>query len=108
MLHFFYFFYILITFKSYDYMVRKMKFKNKRIDLLNIKNKVINNYLNISISLEKDNKVLITNYNKINSISNEEIIIDNILINGNNLIIETLDDYEIIIKGLLKEVIILE
>lgn len=97
-----------MSFKSYDYMVRKMKFKNKRIDLLNIKNKVINNYLNISISLEKDNKVLITNYNKINSISNEEIIIDNILINGNNLIIETLDDYEIIIKGLLKEVIILE
>ena len=97
-----------MSFKSYDYMVRKMKFKNKKIDLLNIKNKVINNYLNISISLEKDNKVLITNYNKINSISNEEIIIDNILINGNNLIIETLDDYEIIIKGLLKEVIILE
>ena len=58
--------------------------------------KVINKDIEIYI---KDNLIHIKNYNKVIDISNNKIELKDVVINGTNLIISKLDEYELCIKG---------
>ena len=64
--------------------------------------KVINKDIEIYI---KDNLIHIKNYNKVIDISNNKIELKDVVINGTNLIISKLDEYELCIKGKLKGII---
>ena len=64
--------------------------------------KVINKDIEIYI---KDNLIHIKNYNKVIDISNNKIELEDAVINGTNLIISKLDEYELCIKGKFKGII---
>lgn len=64
--------------------------------------KVINKNIEIYI---KDNLIHIKNYNKVIDISNNKIELKDVVINGTNLIISKLDEYELCIKGKFKGII---
>ena len=64
--------------------------------------KVINKDIEIYI---KDNLIHIKNYNKVIDISNYKIELKDAVINGTNLIISKLDEYELCIKGKFKGII---
>ena len=64
--------------------------------------KVINKDIEIYI---KDNLIHIKNYNKVIDISNNKIELKDVVINGTNLIISKLDEYELCIKGKFKVII---
>lgn len=64
--------------------------------------KVINKDIEIYI---KDNLIHIKNYNKVIDISNNKIELKDAVINGTNLIISKLDEYELCIKGKFKGII---
>ena len=64
--------------------------------------KVINKDIEIYI---KDNLIHIKNYNKVIDISNNKIELKDVVINGTNLIISKLDEYELCIKGKFKGII---
>lgn len=64
--------------------------------------KVINKDIEIYI---KDNHIHIKNYNKVIDISNNKIELKDVVINGTNLIISKLDEYELCIKGKFKGII---
>lgn len=85
----------------------KFNLKKQRSNIKNITNDVINNYLNIEIIFNVNNEIVIKNYNEIILIDSKVIIIDNIQINGVDLFIESLDEYQIMIRGTLKEVKVL-
>lgn len=70
-----------------------------------INNQIIENYLKITIKYNDLNEVFIDNYNVINEISDKRVIIDNILLKGDNLKVISLDDFRIIINGIINEVI---
>ena len=53
----------------------------------------------------KDNLIHIKNYNKVIDISNNKIELKDVVINGTNLIISKLDEYELCIKGKFKGII---
>jgi hypothetical protein len=61
--------------------------------------RVINKDIEIYI---KDNLIHIINYNKVIDISNNKIELKDVVINGTNLIISKLDEYELCIKGKFK------
>ena len=64
--------------------------------------KVINKDIEIYI---KDNLIHIKNYNKVIDISNNKIELKDVVINGTNLIISKLDEYELCIKVKFKGII---
>lgn len=64
--------------------------------------KVINKDIEIYI---KDNLIHIKNYNRVIDISNNKIELKDVVINGTNLIISKLDEYELCIKGKFKGII---
>ena len=64
--------------------------------------KVINKDIEIYI---KDNLIHIKNYSKVIDISNNKIELKDVVINGTNLIISKLDEYELYIKGKFKGII---
>ena len=64
--------------------------------------KVINKDIEIYI---KYNLIHIKNYNKVIDISNNKIELKDVVINGTNLIISKLDEYELCIKGKFKGII---
>ena len=64
--------------------------------------KVINKDIEIYI---KDNLIHINIYNKVIDISNNKIELKDVVINGTNLIISKLDEYELCIKGKFKGII---
>ena len=64
--------------------------------------KVTNKDIEIYI---KDNLIHIKNYNKVIDISNNKIELKDVVINGTNLIISKLDEYELCIKGKFKGII---
>ncbi len=64
--------------------------------------KVINKDIEIYI---KDNLIHIKNYSKVIDISNNKIELKDVVINGTNLIISKLDEYELCIKGKFKGII---
>lgn len=64
--------------------------------------KVINKDIEIYI---KDNLIHIKNYNRVIDISNNKIELKDVVINGSNLIISKLDEYELCIKGKFKGII---
>ena len=64
--------------------------------------KIINKDIEIYI---KDNLIHIKNYNKVIDISNNKIELKDVVINGTNLIISKLDEYELCIKGKFKGII---
>lgn len=64
--------------------------------------KVINKDIEIYI---KDNLIHIKNYNKVIDISNNKIELKDVVINGSDLIISKLDEYELCIKGKFKGII---
>lgn len=64
--------------------------------------KVINKDIEIYI---KDNLIHIKNYNRVIDISNNKIELKDVVINGSDLIISKLDEYELCIKGKFKGII---
>ncbi len=64
--------------------------------------KVINKDIEIYI---KNNLIHIKNYNRVIDISNNKIELKDVVINGSNLIISKLDEYELCIKGKFKGII---
>ena len=58
------------------------------------------------VSLYNNEKVVIENYNNIHEIDNNYIIIDNYKIEGSNLKIKQIEEYFIIIIGLINKIII--
>lgn len=58
------------------------------------------------VSLYNNEKVVIENYNNIHDIENNYIIIDNYKIEGLNLKIKQIEEYFIIIIGLINNIII--
>lgn len=64
--------------------------------------KVINKDIEIYI---KNNLIHIKNYNKVIDISYNKIELKDVVINGNNLIICKLDEYELCIKGKFKGIV---
>lgn len=69
-------------------MVNSMKNKDSKITIFN------------------NNKVVIENYNNLIDINDNIIIIDNYEVNGNNLQIKEINDYLIIIIGIIHNIII--
>lgn len=83
--------------------------KNKLKNSINIyQNKITDNYLQVELYFDIKHRIIIKNYCEIKKIEDNNIIIDNIEILGNNLLIVSLDDYQVHIQGILKEVIYLE
>lgn len=83
--------------------------KNKLKNSINIyQNKITDNYLQVELYFDIKHRIIIKNYCEIKKIEDNNIIIDNIEILGNNLLIVSLDDYQVHIHGILKEVIYLE
>ena len=64
--------------------------------------KVINKDIEIYI---KNNLIHIKNYNRVIDISNNKIELKDVVINGSDLIISKLDEYELCIKGKFKGII---
>lgn len=58
------------------------------------------------VSLYNNEKVVIENYNNIHDIDNNYIIIDNYKIEGSDLKIKQIEEYFIIIMGLINNIII--
>lgn len=56
------------------------------------------------ITLNSNNKLIIENYHNIIDLSNEYIIVDNYNITGINLKIKEMDEYYIIIDGVIKTI----
>lgn len=56
------------------------------------------------ITLNSNNKLIIENYHNIIDLSNEYIIVDNYNIIGINLKIKEMDEYYIIIDGVIKTI----
>lgn len=69
-------------------------------------NKLIPELNMIKMTLWKNNKMIIENYQKLEDIDDEKIKIDDYLIKGNFLKIEELDQFKIKIYGEIKEIII--
>ena len=78
------------------------------ISNMNNLNHIFDNYLKVIWEVSDKETIKIINYNKISCISDEKITIDFINIIGNNLIVTSLNDLEIIITGKVKEVIHIE
>lgn len=64
--------------------------------------KVINKDIEIYI---KNNLIHIKNYNRVIDICNNKIELKDVVINGSDLIISKLDEYELCIKGKFKGII---
>ncbi len=77
----------------------KIKYELFRIFFILFNMRVINKDIEIYI---KDNLIHIINYNKVIDISNNKIELKDVVINGTNLIISKLDEYELCIKGKFK------
>ena len=82
--------------------INKIKYELFRIFFILFNMKVINKDIEIYI---KDNLIHIKNYNKVIDISNNKIELKDVVINGTNLIISKLDEYELCIKGKFKGII---
>jgi len=59
---------------------------------------------NTKLSIYNNTKIVIENYNKIVDLNDNKIIIDNYIINGSNLKIPNIDEYYIIVTGLINSV----
>lgn len=60
----------------------------------------------LKITIFNNNKIIIENYNNLIDIKETLIIIDNYKINGENLQIKEIDDYLIIIYGIINNIYI--
>lgn len=58
----------------------------------------------LKITIFNNNKIIIENYNNLIDIKETLIIIDNYKINGENLQIKEIDDYLIIIYGIINNI----
>lgn len=58
----------------------------------------------LKITIFNNNKIIIENYNNLIDIKETSIIIDNYKINGKNLQIKEIDDYLIIIYGIINNI----
>lgn len=58
----------------------------------------------LKITIFNNNKIIIENYNNLIDIKEISIIIDNYKINGKNLQIKEIDDYLIIIYGIINNI----
>ena len=65
----------------------------------NIKNNILDDYQKITLIFNDYDQIIIDNYQVIFEISEKRIVVDMININGKDLKIVTLDDYQIKIKG---------
>lgn len=73
--------------------------------MVNIVNK---NKNNIKLSIYNNTKIVIENYNNIIDLNDNKIIIDNYNIIGTNLKIPSIDEYYIIITGLINNINIVD
>ena len=71
-------------------------------------NIVKKNKNNIKLSIYNNTKIVIENYNNIIDLNDNKIIIDNYNIIGNNLKIPSIDEYYIIITGLINNINIVD
>lgn len=53
----------------------------------------------------ENKKIIIYNYNKLNQINDENISVDKYYIKGDDLKIKELDGYQVIISGIIKEIL---
>ena len=65
----------------------------------NIKNKILNDYQKITLIFNDYDQIIIDNYKAIFEIDDKKITVDKIIINGKDLKIVALDDYQIKING---------
>ena len=63
---------------------------------------------NIKLSIYSNTKIVIENYNKIIDLNDNIVIIDNYKINGSNLKIPNIDEFYIIITGVIKSIDIVD
>ena len=71
-------------------------------------NIVKKNKNNIKLSIYNNTKIVIENYNNIIDLNDNRIIIDNYNIIGTNLKIPSIDEYYIIITGLINNINIVD
>ena len=71
-------------------------------------NIVKKNKNNIKLSIYNNTKIVIENYNNIIDLNDNKIIIDNYNIIGTNLKIPSIDEYYIIITGLINNINIVD
>ena len=67
--------------------------------------KLFSEFTDFKIYIYNQNKIKIENYRNLIEINLDKICIDNILIKGTNLFIKELNEIEIIIEGVLSEII---
>ena len=67
--------------------------------------KLFSDFTDLKIYICNQNQIRIENYNKLKEISKNTINIDKLVIKGNNLLINEINDITIYIEGVLNEII---